>query len=33
MKYKVVVHKRAVRYLKSLPEFQKKRIKQALGEL
>ena len=30
MKYKVIVHKRAARYLKSLPEFQRQRIKQSL---
>jgi hypothetical protein len=33
MKYKVIVHKRAARYLKSLPEFQRQRIKQSLKEL
>lgn len=33
MKYKVIVHKRAVRYLKSLPKFQRQRIKQSLREL
>lgn len=33
MKYKVIVHKRAARYLKSLPESQKQRVKQSLGEL
>jgi len=33
MKYKVIVHKRAARYLKSLPEFQKQHIKQSLREL
>ena len=32
MKYKVIVHKRAARYLKSLPEFQRQRIKQSLGK-
>ncbi len=33
MKYRVVVHKRAVRYLKRLPKTQKQRIKQSLKEL
>ncbi|MGB2770603.1 MAG: type II toxin-antitoxin system RelE/ParE family toxin [Candidatus Zixiibacteriota bacterium] len=33
MKYKVIVHKRAARYLKSLPESQRQRIKQSLREL
>jgi mRNA interferase RelE/StbE len=33
MKYKVIVHKRAVRYLNNLPESQRKRIKQSLKEL
>ena len=33
MKYKVVVHRRTARYLKSLPEFQRQRIKQSLREL
>jgi mRNA-degrading endonuclease RelE of RelBE toxin-antitoxin system len=33
MKYKVVVHRRAVRYLKRLPEFQRQPIKQSLKEL
>ena len=33
MKYKVIVHKRAARYLKSLPDLQKRRIKQSLREL
>jgi len=33
MKYKVIVHKRAARYLKSLPEFQRQRIKQSLKKL
>ncbi len=33
MKHKVIVHKRAARYLKSLPEFQRQRIKQSLREL
>ena len=33
MKYKVIVHKRAARYLKSLPGFQRERIKQSLREL
>lgn len=33
MKYKVIIHKRAARYLKSLPEFQRQRIKQSLEEL
>lgn len=33
MKYKVIVHKRAARYLKGLPEFQKQRIIQSLREL
>lgn len=33
MKYKIVVHRRATRYLKSLPEIQKDRIKQSLREL
>jgi mRNA interferase RelE/StbE len=33
MKYKVIVHKRAARYLKRLPEFQRQRIKQSFREL
>jgi mRNA interferase RelE/StbE len=33
MKYKIIVHKRAARYLKSLPESQKQRIKRSLKEL
>lgn len=33
MKYKVVVHNRAIRYLNKLPEFQRERIKQSLKEL
>jgi mRNA interferase RelE/StbE len=33
MKYKVIVHKRAARYLKGLPEVQKQRITQSLKEL
>jgi mRNA interferase RelE/StbE len=33
MTYKVVVHKRAARYLKRLPESQKQRIKQSLRKL
>jgi len=33
MKYKVIVHKRAARYLRRLPEFQRQRIKQSLKEL
>lgn len=33
MKYTVIVHKRAFRYLKNLPESQRERIKQSLKEL
>ncbi len=33
MIYKVIVHKRAVRYLKRLPESQRQRIKKSLKEL
>jgi mRNA interferase RelE/StbE len=33
MKYKVIVHKRAARYLKKLPEYQRQRTKQSLREL
>lgn len=33
MKYDVIVHKRAARYLKSLPAFQKERVKQSLKNL
>jgi mRNA interferase RelE/StbE len=33
MKYKVIVHKRAVKYLKSLSAVQKDRIKQSLKKL
>jgi mRNA interferase RelE/StbE len=33
MKYEVIVHQRAIRYLRKLPEFQKHRIKQSLKEL
>ncbi|MFH1336303.1 MAG: type II toxin-antitoxin system RelE/ParE family toxin [Candidatus Zixiibacteriota bacterium] len=33
MKYRVVVHQRAVRHLKRLPKAQKQRIKQSLKEL
>jgi len=33
MIYKVIVHKRAVRYLKRLPESQRQRIKQSLRVL
>ena len=33
MKYRVIVHKRAARYLRRLPEFQKQRIKGSLKEL
>lgn len=33
MKYEVIVHNRAARYLKSLPGLQKQRITQSLREL
>jgi mRNA interferase RelE/StbE len=33
MKYRVVVHQRAIRRLKRLPKAQKQRIKQSLKEL
>lgn len=33
MKHKVIVHKRAVHYLKILYEFQRERIKRFLREL
>ena len=33
MIFKVIVHKRAVRYLKRLPESQRQRIKRSLKEL
>lgn len=33
MIYKVIIHKRAVRYLKRLSESQRQRIKQSLREL
>ena len=33
MKYRVIVHKRAARYLKSLTEHQRERIKQSLKDL
>ncbi len=33
MKYKVLVHKRAARYLRGLPAIQRQRIKRSLKEL
>ena len=33
MKYSVIVHKRAARYLKSLTEHQRERIKKSLKDL